>query len=58
MNLTYWEAAKLLFDLTPEEQAYARDRREEILRNNGHLDEAIRTPIEEIAAQREKDGRA
>ena len=54
--LTYLQAAELLFDLTPEEQAHAKRRRAEILDGGGHVDDAIRLPLEEIAAARRDGG--
>lgn len=58
MSAARFELAELLFSLTPEEQQHAQARRTEILAAGGNLDDAIRVPIEEIAAARAKGGGA
>lgn len=56
MKLTRLEAAHVLASLSPEETAHVKRRRDEILEAGGHLDEAIRVPVEEVAARRQGGG--
>lgn len=56
MKLTRLEAANVLASLTPEESAHVKRRQREILDAGGHLDEAIRVPVEEVAARRQGGG--
>lgn len=56
MKLTRLEAANVLASLTPEESDHVKRRRDEILEAGGHLDEAIRVPVEEVAARRQGGG--
>lgn len=58
MSLPRSAAAALLPTLTPEEQQHAEARRSEILAAGGSLADAIRVPIEEIAAARASGGGA